>query len=380
MADQYVEVSDAPGCFERLKDSIAKVGIGIIMILVAFPLLFWNEGRAVKRAQDLEFGRGAVVEADAKKVDKGKEGSLVHLSGDLAAKSPAVDDKFGVSANAIVLSRSVEMYQWTEDKKTEKKGDKNVTTYTYDESWESREINSANFNKPGYDNPSMPATGETFYSPNVTLGAYKVDGELVSQWSTGGSYTVKAEQLSGFGQINGYEPVIDGGYVYFGDPSTASIGDVRISYSIGEPGPASAIAGLQKGTLIKYSNPDMNGTIGMLQAGNQSADAMFQAAEDSNTMMTWILRFVGFFLMFMGFNLLFGPIDTIVRMIPIVGGVIDFGTTVLAGILAAPLSLFTIAIGWIFYRPLVGILLLVAGLSIVGLGAFLAMKANKASE
>jgi hypothetical protein len=380
MVDEYVEVSNAPGCLDRLKDSIAKVGIGIVMILVAFPLLFWNEGRAVKRAQDLEFGRGAVVQVDAGKVDSSKNGQLVHLNGKLVAKKPAVDDQFGVKADAIAIRRGVEMYQWTEEKDTKKKGDKNVTTYRYVEAWKSSQVNSSNFNKSGYDNPSMPAESETFYSPQVMLGAYKLDTSLAEKWSIDGSYTVKKEQLSGFGKLNGRTPVLDGSYVYFGDPASPTIGDVRISYEIGTAGDASAIAGLQKGVLSAYSNPEMNGTIAMLESGTQSPDAMFQSAEDSNVIMTWVLRFVGFFLMFMGFNLLFGPIDTIVRMIPIVGGVIDFGTTVLAGILAAPLSLITIAIGWIFYRPLIGILLLVGALAIIGLGAFLAMKATKKSE
>ena len=96
-------------------------------------------------------------------------------------------------------------------------------------------------------------------------------------------------------------------------------------------------------------------------------------------MMTWILRLVGFLLMFGGFNLLFGPLDTIVRMIPIIGAVIDFGTTLLAGILAAAFTLITISIGWIFYRPLLGLGLLAAGLGIIGLGIFLGLKARKAA-
>ena len=96
-------------------------------------------------------------------------------------------------------------------------------------------------------------------------------------------------------------------------------------------------------------------------------------------MMTWILRLVGFFLMFAGFNLLFGPFDTLIRMIPIVGAVIDFGTTLIAGLLAIALSFITIAIGWIFYRPLIGILLLLVGFAAIGGMIFLAMKAKKKS-
>ena len=42
MATEFLE--DGPGCFTSIKESISKVGTGFVMILIAFPLLFWNEG------------------------------------------------------------------------------------------------------------------------------------------------------------------------------------------------------------------------------------------------------------------------------------------------------------------------------------------------
>ncbi len=55
-------------------------------------------------------------------------------------------------------------------------------------------------------------------------------------------------------------------------------------------------------------------------------------------------------------------------VIPIVGTLLGAGLAVFAGAVAAALSLVTIAISWLFYRPLVGILLLlVAGGAIAGL-------------
>lgn len=378
MVDEYVEVSDSPGCFARVKDSIAKLGIGIVMILISFPLLFWNEGRAVKRAEDLEFGRGAVESVDASKVAD-KDGALVHVSGDLTVTSPAKDPKFGVAEDAVALKRTVEMYQWEEKTDKEKRGDKTVTTYRYIETWSDREINSGSFQKSGYDNPSMPFESETFYSSGVKLGAYKVDKKLAAKWPVDQSRSVTKKEISSFPKARGSAPVLDSGNAYFGNPSSPTVGDVRVSFEVGPPGDATAIAGLTSGALSVYSHPDMNGTIAMLEEGTKSADVMFQAAEESNETMTWILRLVGFLLMFMGFNLLFGPLDTIVRMIPILGAVIDFGTTLLAGILAAAFSLITIAIGWIVYRPLVGLLLLAAGMGIIGLGIFLGLKARKSA-
>ena len=40
----------------------------------------WNEGRAVRTAESLEEGAGAVVSVPADAVDPGNEGKLVHVS------------------------------------------------------------------------------------------------------------------------------------------------------------------------------------------------------------------------------------------------------------------------------------------------------------
>ena len=44
----------------------------VILILAAFPLLWWNEGRAVKTAQGLSEGAGAVVSVEAGPMDWGR--------------------------------------------------------------------------------------------------------------------------------------------------------------------------------------------------------------------------------------------------------------------------------------------------------------------
>ncbi len=372
METEFLE--DGPGCFDQLKDSIAKVGIGFVMILIAFSLTFWNEGRAVKRAQDLAFGKGSVVSISSDKIDSGKVGKLVHTSGKLAVKTDVVDPHFKIHANALGLTRTVEMYQWKE-KKTKKK---KKTKYSYEQVWSSSSINSSSFKKTKFNNPGFPAfKTETFHSKNVSLGAYGLDDVLIKKWSISDSYTPKAEELSAFGKVNGFSPVLDGTTVLYGTPGSPVVGDVRVSFKIGAPGEASVVSGLEKTKLTPFTSGEMNGTLALLESGTKSSNAMFQTAEDENTMMTWILRLVGFFLMFIGFNLLFGPLDTVMRMIPIIGAVIDFGTTLIAGLLAFGLTFITISIGWIFYRPLIGIPLLLIGFGAIGGIIFLAMKANK---
>jgi len=59
--DSYTEVT-TKGLGSRLGASIKGVLVGVVMVTAAFPVLFWNEGRAVQTAKSLAEGRGAVVE------------------------------------------------------------------------------------------------------------------------------------------------------------------------------------------------------------------------------------------------------------------------------------------------------------------------------
>ena len=95
-------------------------------------------------------------------------------------------------------------------------------------------------------------------------------------------------------------------------------------------------------------------------------------------MLTWILRLVGFLLMVLGLNMIFKPLAVIADVLPILGSIVGAGTGIIACLLAAILSLLTIAIAWIVYRPLLGIILLAVA---VGLTAAIRsrMKAARAT-
>jgi hypothetical protein len=377
--DEFVEVNEPAGCLENIKNAFAKVGTGFVMILVAFPLLFWNEGRAVKRAKDLSVGKGAVVSVDADKADKSLEGKLVHVTGAVNIDEPATDNEFGVQAPAVVMDRVVEMYQWKEDKETKTKKvngkKKEVTTYRYTKDWESKEIKSVNFKRAAkHQNPSMPLKGKTYLANKASLGSFQLSDDLKKKWSPDETFALDEEALAGFKPINGREPVLNGNEVLFGNPSTPEVGDVRVRYEVALPGESTVVAGVTGTSLVKFSSDELNSTLALVQPGTKSAEAMFEQAEADNAMMTWILRGVGFFLMFAGFGLLFGPISAMARVVPILGGIVEAGTMLVAGILSVGLSFITISVGWVFYRPLIGIPLLLLGFGVLGGGAYFAFK------
>ena len=75
-----------------------------------------------------------------------------------------------------------------------------------------------------------------------------------------------------------------------------------------------------------------------------------------------------FLLMFIGLCLVFKPLSVVADVLPIFGDLVGLGTGVVSFGIAATCSLLTIAFAWIFYRPLVGVPLLV-----LGLGLFVAL-------
>ena len=95
-----------------------------------------------------------------------------------------------------------------------------------------------------------------------------------------------------------------------------------------------------------------------------SKEDLFKRKFEENATSTMLFRFVGFFLAMFGTALLFSPIIALVAWIPLVGFLIAHGVSlvvwIFAFVLAATTSLLTIALAWLYYRPLYGALLLTA--------------------
>jgi hypothetical protein len=72
--------------------------------------------------------------------------------------------------------------------------------------------------------------------------------------------------------------------------------------------------------------------------------------------------------MFIGLFLIFNPLAVVADVVPIFGSFLRAGVAAFVGLVAASLSLVTISVAWLTYRPLLGIALLVlAAASVWGL-------------
>ncbi len=381
--DIHVEESDE-SWFGRIGKSISGIFIGIILFLAAFPLLFWNEGRAVKRYKTLKEGGGAVISVSVDKPDPANNGKLVHISGLAQTKEMLSDPLFGVSKNAIKLKRIVKMYQWDEDRETKKKkklggGEKTITIYKYRKIWSEDIIDSDNFKKrSGHENPqTMPVKSKTLAANKVNIGGFTLSRSLV-------------DKISGYEQVipdsNFNPPSIDGkkatlveNEYYVGyDPDSPMVGDLKISFRYIPSKEVSIIAKQQGNTFSPYQT-SAGGTIELLEMGIIGPKVMFKKAETRNKWLTWAIRVGGFFLMFLGIGMILKPLSVILDVLPILGSIAETGAGILAFLIAGIFSFITIAIAWFVYRPLFGIILLLAAALFFG-GIFFVSKGKKKKE
>lgn len=136
--------------FSRLGNSFKNILFGIVLIIGAIFLLFWNEGRAVKTEQSLKEGLSVVISASPDKKDPKNEGKLIHFSGMTKVSGVLTDNTFGVSGNFLKMKRTVEVYQWKEEARSKTKeklggGTETTTTYSYVKEWSDKTINSSAF-------------------------------------------------------------------------------------------------------------------------------------------------------------------------------------------------------------------------------------------
>lgn len=372
-----VETS-SQGWLSRILASIKGVLFGLVMVVAAFPLLFVNEGCAVKIAKGLAEGRGQVVMAIATAVNPALEGKLVHLSGRAVSKHGVTDQVLGVVApGAIRLERLVEMYQWVEKVETTKDkklggSEETVKTTTYTKEWSSSEESSANFklrekNGEPLVNPPMAMKGGSVVANDVMVGAHALSDGLVAQLTGGTTMPLDGNVLATLPEsIKARARLHDGG-IAVGDPASPRVGDLRIRLTKLDATDVSVVA-KQTGQALTAWQTSQGTTIAMLEPGTRSADEMFSSAEASNVTRTWVVRLLGFLCMLIGFSMIFKPLSVVADVVPFIGSLVGMGTGVVAFALAAPLSLLTIAIAWIVYRPLLGIALVVVGIAVfVGL-------------
>jgi hypothetical protein len=365
-ADSYSVVSEQSWS-SRLGQSIKSVLIGLLLFVAAFPVLFWNEGRALRAQKSLHEGLAVVVDAPSDAVRPQNEGKLIHISGDAATNDILADPEFGISAPAIKLVRQVVMLQWKEETSSHTQdklggGKETVTTYTYSKDWSPRLIDSSLFHNPeGHNNPSvMPVTSETWQASKVTVGGFELSSELASKMNRLQPFAIDQTSFNKLPSALKARAHFGGDFYFLGnDPASPAVGDARVSFQVVRPAIVSIVARQQGDTLSAYQAKAGN-TILLLNYGTVDAPQMFRSAEAKNRELTWIFRGLGFVMLALGIFLILRPLSVLGAVIPILGEIVGFGLAIVALLIASCLWLLTIAISWFAVRPFVSSCLLLA--------------------
>lgn len=358
MADRYTEVTRT-GWGKRIGQSLSGALIGGLLLLASFALLWWNEGRAIGEARALAEGAGAVVDVGIDALDPAREGELLHVTGAVDARPEARDDATGIAVDALQLRRVVEMYQWVEKRssKEEKKlggGSETVTVYDYEQQWNDDPIDSGDFKKSEtHANPSdWPLRSDSFAAGEVTLGAFTLAQpvrDALGSWQDLPA-KITAQLPEQFGEFRR----MASGVLYRGvDPERPQIGDMRVRYEY-QPEATYSIVAKQTGTMLDRYVASNGREVLLVEDGSVPAAKMFEGAQSRNSLITWLVRLGGTVLMWIGLSMVFAPISRVLDVLPMLGTIGSWGIGLVTGLISLLLSLTTIGIAWVFYRPLLG--------------------------
>lgn len=355
MPDQFTETSHR-SWGQNILSSIGGALVGIILFVGSFAVLWINEGRA-----DLSKIAEKSVAATTQ-----SEGQLVYVTGPLTAAAPIGDSEYLKPGPYIKLDRVVEMYAWEEEEKetTQDKlggGTEVTTTYNYTKTWTTSPDDATKFKYPdGHGNNALTIQGQALYASPASISGFGVDAKTMELPAA------EAVILSQDAAITNGTTRLLGNVLYIGTgtPETPEVGDVRISFTAVRAGKTVTAFGKQDGSQLV---PYLEGKTTLYRALDGSRDEAISALKTEYTTVGWMVRFIGFFIMWIGLVMCFGPINAVLKVVPFMGSIGRGLTGIAMFLVALVLSAVTIVVAMIAHSviALLITLVVVAGLIIV---------------
>lgn len=391
----------------RLMNNICMaVCVAPLLLLGMILMIGWNEQRAVCDQRAISSGLDVVVQVHCQDPPSTGMGELVMFSCDIdtnSLKSMPLSGYFAGSFHTGVgIKVDSEMYQCveTDNSRTEKTqggGTRTIHTYTYSKEWKSDEVDSSLFHAIGSENWRRNCGSS---NPHWDTQVPRSGSDFVSSMKVGPFTTTMTDRvpltspITDISRPAGWSSRGPGSFYRSsgGSESFATIGDYRVTFYSNDP--------RQLQTTVLGQNMDSQGNIGKwvapsswlcsgfsladLRMGTWGKDALFQElAAEANTL-TWILRVVGFVVMWWAFCLCFGPLEVAADCIPCVGPCIGDAVSAVACFVsflpACGCCLGVAGVVWVAMRPLVGIPCILAFLFITGgYGSYIAKKRKQRS-
>jgi len=358
--------------------------------------LGWNERRAVCGTKAIYAGKEKVQIMGCTSPSQ-HNGELVMMNCNVTKDGlptfTVVGDFSSLSYAGTGLRVEAAMYQCVETSHSETKKDKvgggttTITTYTYRKEWKSEPVSSANFHDKvsdnfkqncGTENPSWPAevprTGSQ-YAQTVTVGAVQTNRTKLIQmiplntpitdvgapfgWNKSLSMFTSSKWRQGTTGIEG----------------VTGIGDVKVTfYGNDWANTLATLLGMNaNGQLIEWTAPSSWLCSGFqladLRMGAFNRDQLFDVLDKEHYTITWIIRVVGFALLWLAFSLLFGPLEVLADFIPCIGPCLgDSVAAVTCCISCLPATAccsLVVGVVWVAMRPFVGVPLVLLSTAVV---------------
>jgi hypothetical protein len=346
MPNQLTTVT-TQGYGNRIMSAIVGVPIGLLLIVIAIGLLYWNEGRVdpSKIAQKS-------VPVNSQQVESGANGKFISVTGPVVASQLLGDGTYLQPGQYAAVQRVVEEYAWVEDQSSQSQNNTGgsqttTTTYTYKEEWTDSVADSSTFHDPtGHQNPAKPLDDTTVKAATAKVGAYTIDPQTISLPSLQ-PVSLSSSNTILTGQTTSSPPAVpatsvpapsnttttttpapallsnltlaNSTYLFAGSGSLSApqLGDIRISYLALPAGTNVTVFGLLTGSsLAKYTDPQGYSMYNLQFGDRNTAIATLHNQYET---LTWILRVVGIVMIWIGLMMLLAPLNIILDFLPIAG-------------------------------------------------------------
>jgi len=367
MADEFKDVT-TQGWGSRIVDSLKGLIIGPIIFIASFVVLYWNEGRVdlSKLAQT-----SIEISSEQKNTNPALNGKLVNTTGNIVTTEILGDGLFLTPGKYLAYHRNVEMFGWAEHKSERK--EKNIggsetteTTYTYEKKWldEHDVKTSDNFkHKQDHENPAMTLKSERGKVKTASIGVYKIDMANLDS-------SIEQQKLSLTKENITLSPdaKIEGEFIFVSKNKTSSlnnpqVGDLKISYSILPVDTRCTIFGTLNDDRITEYFDDNNNKLYRIFSGNKQAAIAQLHSEFS--MISWLIRLVGFVMMWGGLAMFFQPLSVLLDVLPFLGSLGSVMIGFITFLVSLPLAIVTIIISMIAHNLIALLIALALTLGII---------------
>jgi hypothetical protein len=202
----------------RKKTSKLRIVIWVGVLAIAIVAA----GFGLRRAQSPSLLPVGTAVSTPDLTDTASPGRKVTVTGKLEISKPPRDSQLGITADAAILFRHVEMYEWLEHCESD--------ACRYDTGWSRQPIDSHKFSIPvGHENPAFPFVDERFAAGEIRVGAFAIDPELIAIQTAAVDYPVRVAALppnlaATFREVNGT--------LLTGSEGPPVVGEVRVTYRI----------------------------------------------------------------------------------------------------------------------------------------------------